>query len=380
MIHQPRVAIVAASLDILGGQGVQARSLVDSLRADGQDVTFLPINPRFPRPIGWVRQLPGLRTVLNQALYIPSLARLATVDVAHIFSASYASFLLAPVPAMLAARALNKHVVLHYHSGEAGDHLANWGVLVHPWLRLAHHIVVPSEYLRGVFAQYGHEARVIPNVVDLTRFVYRERSVFAASPLRRDEPLAPRLLSTRNLEPYYRVDVIVRAYARIKPLMPDATLTISGYGSEQPRLQRLVDDLRLKDVRFVGKVDPESMPRLYDEADIFLNASVVDNQPVSILEAFASGAPVVSTPTGDIPAMVRHQHTGLLVPPLDPGAMAGAIITLLTQPERALSLAARAHATIGRYTWPAVRDAWADVYRRHDRHSPVDQWNAHQAR
>ena len=368
MKKQPRIAIVAASLDILGGQGVQACTLVDALRADGQPVKFIPINPRFPRPMATLREWPGVRTLVNQALYLPSLARLATADVAHIFSASYASFLLAPLPAMLVARAFNKQVVLHYHSGEAGDHLANWGVLVHPWLRLAHHIVVPSEYLRDVFARFGHDARVIPNVVDLTQFVYRER-----------RPLRPRLLSTRNLESHYRVDVIIRAYARLKPLMPDATLTIAGYGSEESRLRRLVEDTRLADVRFVGKVDPAAMPRLMDEADIFLNASVVDNQPVSILEAFASGMPVISTPTGDIPNMVRREQTGLLVPPLDPDALAKAVFSLLAQPERALSFAARARDTIGRFTWPAVRDAWADVYQRRRRHSTVDQWNAHQA-
>ena len=364
----PRVAIVAASLDILGGQGVQASSLVDALRADGRDVTFMPVNPRFPRPLGALRQWRGVRTVVNQGLYVPGLARLAQVDVAHIFSAAYASFLLAPLPAMLLARAFDKQVVLHYHSGEADDHLANWGALVHPWLRLAHHIVVPSEYLRGVFARYGHHARVIPNVVDLSRFVYRER-----------KPLGPRLLSTRNLEPIYRVDVMIRAYARLKPLVPDATLTIAGYGSEEPRLRRLVDEARLADVRFVGKVDPAAMPRLCDEADIFLNASVVDNQPVSILEAFASGLPVISTPTGDIPAMVRHQQTGLLVPPGEPDAMAQAVIGLLAQPERARSFAKQAHHTLGRHTWPAVRDAWADVYRRSGRPSAIDQWNTHQA-
>ena len=377
MSATPRVAIVAASLDILGGQGVQARALVDGLRGDGQDVTFVPINPRFPRPLAWARSWPGLRTLVNQARYLPSLARLASVDVAHIFSASYASFLLAPLPAMLAARAFNKQVVLHYHSGEAGDHLANWGVLVHPWLRLAHRIVVPSEYLRAVFASFGYDALVIPNVVDLSRFVYRQREQ-PVSPKRRTREVGPRLLSTRNLEPHYRVDVIVRAYARVKQLIPDATLTIGGYGSEESRLRRLVDDLGLRDVHFAGKVDPEAMPRLYDQADIFLNASVVDNQPVSILEAFAAGLPVISTPTGDIPAMVHHEQTGLIVPPLDADAMADAIITLLTKPGRAPALAARAHDTIGRYTWPAVRDAWTRVYRAP--HSPVTQWNAHQAR
>jgi glycosyltransferase involved in cell wall biosynthesis len=347
----PRVAIVAASLEILGGQGVQARSLVDALRGDGQSVAFVPINPRFPPPLGRLRKLRGVRTVVNQALYLPALARLAKVDVAHVFSASYASFLLAPLPAMLVARALNKRVVLHYHSGEADDHLSNWGVLVHPWLRLAHHIVVPSVFLRDVFARHGHEAHVIPNVVDLSQFVYRER-----------RPLRPRLLSTRNLEPHYRVDVIVQAYARLKRVVPAASLTIAGYGSEEPRLRRLVEAGGLSDVTFVGKVDPTHMPHLYDGSDIFLNASVVDNQPVSILEAFASGLPVVSTPTGDIGALVRHRETGLLVPPFDPDAIAQAVLWLLANPDAALACAERAHHSTAHYTWPAVRDAWAAIY------------------
>jgi glycosyltransferase involved in cell wall biosynthesis len=347
----PRVAIVAASLDILGGQGVQARGLVEALGGDGYRVAFIPINPRFPPGLRWLRRVPYLRTLVNQALFIPSLARLVAADVVHVFSASYASFLLAPLPALALARVLRKRVVLHYHSGEAGDHLANWGVLVHPWLRLADAIVVPSEYLAGVFAAYGYRTRVIRNVVDLSRFQYRER-----------QPLRPRLLSTRNLEPYYRVDVILEAFALVKRQRPDATLTVAGYGSEETRLRQLVRDLGVEGVRFVGRVDPQSMPGVCDESDIFLNASVVDNQPVSILEAFAAGLPVASTPTGDIAVMVRHNETGLIVPPLDPAALAAAVCQLLERPGAALAMAQYARRDVTRYEWPAVRDEWAAVY------------------
>jgi glycosyltransferase involved in cell wall biosynthesis len=352
MTTAPRIGIVAASLDILGGQGVQARSLVDALRADGNYVTFIPINPRFPRPLAGLRNYPGIRTVVNQSLYLPGLARLAAVDVAHVFSASYASFLIAPVPAMLAARALQKRVVLHYHSGEADDHLANWGALVHPWLKLAHHIVVPSEYLREVFAKYGHRTHVIPNVIDLSEFVYRER-----------RPLRPRLLSARNLEPHYRVDVIIEAFARLKQRVPDATLTIAGIGSLESQLRSQAANCRVDGIEFIGRVEPAMMPRLYDGADIFLNASVVDNQPVSILEAFAAGLPVISTPTGDIRSMVVHHETGVVVPPFDADAMATAIEWVLQHPDQTAACARRALATTSRHTWPAVRDAWAEVYR-----------------
>jgi phenylacetate-CoA ligase len=248
---------------------------------------------------------------------------------------------------MLAATLFRARVVLHYHSGEAADHLATWGVLVHPWLRLADAIVVPSDYLKGVFARHGHAARVIRNVVDLSRFSYRQRS-----------PLRPRLISTRNLEPYYRVDVVLDAFRRLRAAVPEATLTIAGYGSEERRLRGVAAE----GVRFAGKVDPAAMPALLDDADIFLNASVVDNQPVSLLEAFAAGLPVVTTPTGDIAAMVRHEETGLLVPPLDAGALAAAVVSLLRDPASATSLARQARAEIDRYTWAAVRGEWAAVY------------------
>jgi glycosyltransferase involved in cell wall biosynthesis len=346
-----RVALVAASLEILGGQGVQAEALRSGLAAEGYDVLFLPINPRFPRPVRVLRRLPYVRTVLNQLLYLPSLLRIASADVVHVFSASYLSFLLAPVPAMLMARAWRKRVVLHYHSGEAKDHLARWGGLVHPWLRLADEIVVPSEYLRDVFADYGYEAKVIRNVVDTGRFKYRER-----------RPLRPRLLSARNLEPHYRVDDVLRAFVLVRDRWPDATLTVVGYGSEEANLRRLAATLGARGIRFVGRVEPGEMPTLYDRADIFVNASVVDNQPVSVLEAFAAGLPVVSTGTGDIASMACGGEAALIVPARDPAVIAVAVLRLLDEPELAARLAGRARAEAAQFSWRHVRREWDAVY------------------
>lgn len=345
-----RVAIVGTSLDILGGQGVQAQRLIEGLEADGVAVTFIPINPRFPAALQWVRKIPVVRTLVNQLIYLPSLIRLADADVVHVFSGSYWSFLLAPVPAMLAGRAFDKFVVLNYHSGEAGDHLANWGWLVHPWLRLPDELVVPSPYLRTVFAQYGYPARVVRNVVDISRFSYHER-----------RPLRPRVLSTRNLEGYYRIDLVIQAFARFKREVPAATLTVAGYGSEETRLRQLAASLECGDIVFAGKVAPDDMPALYADHDLFLNASVVDNQPVSILEACASGLPVVSTPAGDIPDMLKHGQTGVLAA-ADPAGLAAALLGVWKDPDGSRAMADRAHAALAEYTWPMVGDEWLDVY------------------
>lgn len=345
-----RVALIAASLDIIGGHGVEAQLLERALRAEGHDVVLVPINQRFPRRLEWVRRWRGLRTLVNELFYAADLRRLAKVDIVQVFSASYWSFLIAPVPALLASRLLGKRAILHYHSGEADDHLAHWGWLVHPWLRLAHEIVVPSEYLRSVFARYGYRVRVIYNIVDVSAFAYRERSTFQ-----------PRLISTRALERPYGIDVVIRAFGRLVKIRPDAELVVAGTGHEDGVLRELAAPYGGR-VTFVGRVEPAAMPAVLDRADFFLNASVVDNQPVSILEACASGLAVVSTGTGAIADMLGGGARGAIVPLADPDAMARAVLAQLDAPEQTREMTRRARAHIERFTWLAVRSAWAHVY------------------
>ncbi len=346
-----KIAMVAPSLDILGGQGVQAYDLSAALEREGFKVLFIAVNPRFPFGLGWLRRIPWLRTVLNQLLYISSLSKLRHVDAVHIFSASYWSFLLAPVPAILTARWFGKRIILNYHSGEASDHLLHWGRRVHPWLRMVDEIVVPSQYLQEIFTEHGYVTQVIKNIINTSSFRYRPR-----------KPLQANLLSTRNLESHYGVINTLQAFAIFKKQCPDALLTIAGYGRELDRLQCWVAAQKLNGVRFIGRVEPKVMPQVYDEADIFLNSSTVDNQPVSILEAFAAGLAVVSTPTGDIPAMVIDKTTGLIVPHNDPQAMADAISLLLQHPQQTAQMTESARNEVEKYTWSRVCDEWARLY------------------
>ena len=352
-VSRPKIAMVAPSLGILGGQAVQAKVLADHLRVDGYEVKLVPINPPFPRGAGWLKRLRYIRTVANEGLYLPTLRKLRCADVVHIASASYWSFLLAPMPAIVAARRWGKPILLNYHSGEADDHLANWGSLVHPWLKMVDKIVVPSLFLQKVFARHGYQAEVIHNVIDTLQFRYRERL-----------PLLPEFLSVRNFEPHYGIEYTLTAFAMIQTVFPAASLTIAGQGPQEPELKHLAQALGVRNVRFIGPVEPASMPDLYDSHSVFLNASFVDNQPLSVLEAMASGMPVVTTPIGDIPNMVQDGESGTLVPAGDPYAMAKAATLLLEQPERAVLMAKRAQESLMQYDWSNVGPAWADTYRR----------------
>jgi glycosyltransferase involved in cell wall biosynthesis len=351
-----RVCLVGPSLDILGGQAVQLERLMAGLRGvPGLEVSFVPVNPRLPGPFRRLQGVKYLRTIVTSLAYGFSLLRqVRRCDVIHAFSASYWSFMLAPLPAMLVARLYGKGVVLNYHSGEADDHLTRWRRSAVPSMRLAHAIVVPTSYLVEVFARHGLRATAIANSLDPARFPWRARTA-----------PRPRFLSNRNLEPLYNVSCTLRAFARIQRELPDASLVVAGDGSERAALAQLAAELRLTNVQFLGRVDPERMPALYEDADVYLNSPNIDNMPLSILEAFAAGLPVVTTNAGGIPYIVRDGVNGLMVQSDDHKALAAAGLRLLREPHLAARLAERAREEcLSTWVWPAVAPAWNQLYHR----------------
>jgi glycosyltransferase involved in cell wall biosynthesis len=125
-----------------------------------------------------------------------------------------------------------------------------------------------------------------------------------------------------------------------------------------------VKDLGLgESVRFPGNVANDGMHALYDAADIYLNTSRVDNQPVSILEAFACGLPVVSTAVGGIPDMVTHGEDALLAPDDDPAALAGLLRALLRDGALAARLAQNGHRRMLAHSWENIYRQQGALYR-----------------
>lgn len=348
-----RVLIVAPSFDILGGQSVQAARLIDRLREETLvDVAFLPINPRLPGVLRKLQSIKYVRTVVTSILYVATLlARVRKYDVIHVFSASYFSFVLAPMPAILIGKLYGKKILLNYHSGEAEDHLSRWRRSAIPTIRIADKLIVPSPYLVRTFAKAGLRASPIFNLIELDQFPFRERPA-----------LRPVFLSNRNFEKHYGVDLVLRAFAIIQKRIPESRLIIAGDGPERTSLEELARDLNLQNAEFTGRVGHERIVELYDSADIFLNGSEIDNQPLSLLEAFACGLPVVTTDAGGIPDMVVPGKTALVVPRGEYEQLAASALYLLDDSVLAQSIIQQAREECRKYQWDAVRNQWLNEY------------------
>ena len=348
-----RVAIVAPSLRYVGGQAVQADLLLRLWQNDSDiAISLIAVDPPLPRALAWAKDIPGLRTILREPIYFWHLWRgLKDVDVAHIFSASYWSFLLAPASAWVFTKLRGGRTLINYRSGEARDHLQRFRSAAFVLSRV-NKIVVPSGYLVDVFREFGLSASAVPNIVDVSQFRYRERA-----------PLRPYLVCTRGFSNYYSVDVVVRAFAEVKKEYPEAQLDLVGGGPLESDIRKPVADLNLTGVNFTGVASHQEIGKYYDRADIFINASWLDNMPVSVIEAFAAGTPVVTTSPECMPYLVQHERTGLLSPVGDEKALAANVIRLLRDPALAARLARNAHDESRKYTWQAVREQWVNTYR-----------------
>ena len=348
-----KVAIVAPSLRYVGGQAVQADLLLRLWQNDPEiEVTFIAVDPPLPWLLAWAERIPGLRTILREPIYFWHLWRgFKNVDIAHIFSASYWSFLLAPAPAWFFARLRGKKTIINYRSGEARDHLQRFrsGRFV---LARADLIVAPSAYLVDVFKEFGLRTVVVPNLVDLSQFHYRER-----------RPLGPHLICTRGFHEYYSLDKVVAAFAEVRKQYPEAQLDLVGGGSLERDVRRQVAEQRIGGINFLGVASRQQIGKYYDNADIFINASWLDNMPVSVIEAFGAGTPVVTTSPESMPYLVENERTGLLSRVGDENALAANVVRLLREPELASRLARNAHEESRKYTWSVVREQWVRAYR-----------------
>jgi glycosyltransferase involved in cell wall biosynthesis len=164
----------------------------------------------------------------------------------------------------------------------------------------------------------------------------------------------------RTFEDIYDPSTAVRTVVELRSQGVDATLTMAGQdnGLLEPT-RKLARELGVADsVGFPGFVAGSAKADLFDDHDIFLNTNLVDNAPVTVLEAAASGLVVVSTDVGGIPDLLADGESALLLRAGDPAAVADAVVDLLDHPDQAVRLVDSARAVAQRSGWPSVRDRW----------------------
>ncbi|MBI5629834.1 MAG: glycosyltransferase family 4 protein [Elusimicrobia bacterium] len=277
------------------------------------------------------------------------------VDVVVLLVFSGPAFVLADLMSLLAGRILGKPLILALHGGNLPEFAQRHPVWVRQVLSRADVLLAPSRYLSEFFKNWGLDVEVIPNVLELGQYGFHPR-----------RELKPSLLWMRTFHPLYHPELAVEALEILKKTHPGATLTMAGQDKgREAFIKELVRAKGLEgSVRFSGFLNAAAKRREFTAHDIFLNTNRVDNTPVSVLEACASGLPVVATKAPGIAYLLEHEKTGLLVERGDARGLAQAAARLLAEPELAARLSQEGRGLAEKSSWPRVKPLWEELLGR----------------
>ncbi len=352
-----------------GGVTEHVRHLSAKLRARGHDVTVLAPSSRvgddhgIPGYVRIGRSVPvrSNGSVARIALSFHLVRRVrALLDEAAFDVVHYHEPLVPSLPI----------TVLRFHSGaNVGTFHAmarrNLGYYYgRPFLkryfkRLHAHIAV-SVPARDFIARYfDGEYRIVPNGIDCSRFNPGHAPL---EELR--TPGKATILFVGRLESRKGLPTLVEAYGHLRRTRADARLVVVGDGPMRWGYESQVAAMGVPDVEFAGRVSDELLPRYYASADVFCApANGGESFGIVLLEAMASGVPVMASSIPGFSSVVAHGADGVLVPPRHPKEWAAALAGLLDDEPRRREMSERGLAKAQLYDWERVVDEVLDVYR-----------------
>jgi Glycosyltransferase len=215
------------------------------------------------------------------------------------------------------------------------------------------HNIALSAYMQLAMARNNYNCELIPNSITLANYPYKNRSSISVA-----------MLWVRSFHAVYNPQMAIRLLHALIEKYPDAHLTMVGPDKDRclAECQQLAKELGITEkVRFTGLLTKKEWVSLAANHDIFINTTDFDNMPISLIEAMATGLPVVSTNVGGIPSLVTHGVNGLLVEKNDLTAMHSSVEYLMQNSETAAELGKQGRATAENFDWNVVKVKWINI-------------------
>ena len=339
--YAPQVNGVSISLQLVS-EGLQRR---------GHQVTiFAPRIPGYKDDQLGVVRLPSLKYLNDPPIYVAVLGTPRSTwsltrkhfDVLHAHSPLTVGLL-----AYFTASTKNLPLIYTYHTSITDyTHylkvIGGTGVIRHAarWFsttstNLGNQIVVPSRKFHRLLLEQRvtKPIHIIPNGIDLSNFKTAKHPGSFRKKLGL-KPDAPILLSVGRIDPEKGLDFLIDAFARMSDRIPEAHLVFAGDGSARKKLEEHAAATKVNNrIHFLGMVNRAELPDLLHDSPVFLSASTTEVNPISVIEAIASGLPLVAVQDEAFEGMIVENENGHLTP-LDVGAFSDTLAKLLSDPEK----------------------------------------------
>lgn len=313
----------------------------------------------------------GQTPISLDLLYRPYLTKVK-LDLVH----AHLGSLPAPLVGQWCARKMSCPFIVSYHGdwlNGYGDFIRRAGVALHQ-VFIADRILSKADLIIALSEQHINESKylskyrskvnVIPNGVNLNEFqphLSKDECRTELS-LPKDKKI---VLFVGSLVPAKALHVLIRAMSIVIREVNDAYLVLVGDGVEKDNLLNLVHSLHLEHyVKFTGFVGGEKKSIYYNSADVFVLPSITEAFPIVLLEASASGLPLIVSNLESLKAIVVDGYNGLITKIESETELAEKIIFLLTDKDARHKMGMNAQESIQRLTWAKVAEATENAYQK----------------
>ena len=251
----------------------------------------------------------------------------------------------------LISRVLKLKYIPILHGGNLPFRLDNSPKMSKAIFNYSNYNISPSGYLKYEFEKRKYNVILIPNVVEVHNYTYKDRV-----------ELQPKLLYVRALDKTYNPEMAIEVLSKLKINYPEAKLCMIG-----PDKDGSLEDVRklaiakevIDNVEFTGVLTKKEWHKRSEEFDVFINTTNIDNTPISVIEAMALGLPIVSTNVGGLPYLIENSVDGLLIEKGNINQMVAAIESLLKGKHNTIAKNARKKAE--QFVWSNVKSKWLKI-------------------
>lgn len=224
---------------------------------------------------------------------------------------------------------------------------------------LADFVRTPSLFITQGLSEFIPKIEYLPNIIKLDTFTYNHFPPH--------EPYL-KILWVRAFTEIYNPMLPIKMLLQIKEKYPYSTLTMIGPDlGQRKKVEAAIKELALENsVHILGAVKNEHLPEYFHNHHVFLNTTSYESFGVAVLEAAASGIPIVSSKVGEIPYLWTHEENILMVEDLKPDLFADAVIRILESPELALKLSVNARKKAEEFDWEAIKPKWIQLLQKFD--------------
>ena len=248
-----------------------------------------------------------------------------------------------------------------FHAYSRSFYGYQWGkpLLMRYFRRLSGCIAVSEPAQQFIQQYFPGTYTVIPNGINVAEFSG------PVQPLPEFDDGMLNILFFGRLEKRKGLRFLLRAFPLVKSAFPNARLIVAGEGTTRAAYQRWVDKHEVRDVVFTGRISAADRARCYASADIFCAPNIGgESFGIVLLEAMASGKPVVASAIPGYRAVIQDTEDGLLFPPKDHEALASTLCRLLADADWRQRLGAAGRRTAWRYDWSSIADQVLAFYRQ----------------